>query len=245
MKKGYFLYGKHAVSAALLNPKRVKKELILSKSVFESLDISLQKIAKTIKISFLEKSEFNKILPQNVNHQQIVLLTEKLNQPELKQILKNNHEKQTIVILDQVSDPNNLGAVIRSSCALGVSAVIIPKDNAISEMSSVVKTASGAFEYIPLVSVTNIKETISLLKKSGFWCIGLDAKGEKQFSELSDFDRIALIIGGEEGIRKLVKSNCDIIVNIPMLGKVESLNLSNAAAIGIYHLMMLGSQRDV
>jgi 23S rRNA (guanosine2251-2'-O)-methyltransferase len=241
MKKDYFLYGKHAVSAALSNPNRVKKELLVSKSAFESLDASLQKIAKTIKISFLEKGEFSKLLPQNSNHQQIALLTEKLSQPELQQILKNDCEKQTIVILDQISDPNNLGAVLRTSCALGVSAIIIPKDNAIAETPAVVKVASGAFEHTPLISVTNIREAMELLKKNGFWCIGLDAKGEKQFSEVSDFNKIALVIGGEEGMRKLVKSSCDILVNIPMPGKVESLNLSNAAAISIYHVMMLRS----
>lgn len=142
-----------------------------------------------------------------------------------------------IIILDQIQDPHNFGAIIRTACAAGAHGVIYPKKRSAGITSVVLKSSAGAVEHIKLSEVANINFTIDVLKERGLWIIGADMEGEFYYFEQDLKIPLALVIGNEgEGIRRLVKEKCDFLINIPMPGKISSLNASTAAAIIIYEV---------
>ena len=146
-------------------------------------------------------------------------------------------ENALIVILDELEDPHNLGAIMRSAECAGACGIIISKHNSCGLTETVAKTSAGAIEYMPCVQVTNIAKTIDELKKNGFWIAACDMNGSL-YTEADMRGKLALVIGNEgKGIRQLVKSKCDFVVSIPMLGKINSLNASNAAAIIMYEVL--------
>lgn len=233
--KEYWLYGKHTVLSALSNPKRKIKDLAMTQETYNELK---SKLSKDLSYRIVERHEIERIVGSYQVHQGIALKTTYLEQPGLKDFLSmHNNEFSTIVILDKINDPQNLGAVLRSSAAFNIDAVIITKDNSVSETAVSAKASCGAIEYVPLISVSNISEAIKNLKNHDYWVIGMDATGEKISTNLYSFKKLVVILGNEgEGIRKLTKENCDFMVSIPICNKVESLNLSNATAIILYEL---------
>ena len=148
---------------------------------------------------------------------------------------KSNSTKEIILILDQVTDPHNVGAIIRSACALGAKGIIMQKKHAPELKTILAKTACGAIEHIKLANEINLSRTIDKLKECGYMVIGLDERGEKNIGEIDKPEKIALILGAEgAGIRHLLKEKCDILAKLPTKPPIMSLNVSNAAAISLY-----------
>ncbi|MGF6906948.1 23S rRNA (guanosine(2251)-2'-O)-methyltransferase RlmB [Fusobacterium sp. PH5-44] len=141
-------------------------------------------------------------------------------------------KKSIVLILDEVQDPRNFGAIIRSAEVFGVHGIIIPERNSVRINETVVKTSTGAIEYVNIIQVTNISSTIEKLKKLDYWIYGAEGEGSNDYSQEKFADKVALVLGSEgKGIRKKVKDNCDILVKIPMYGKINSLNVSVAGGI--------------
>ena len=142
-----------------------------------------------------------------------------------------------MVVLDQVSDPRNIGAILRSSVAFGASAVIIPEAGSPAETGAMAKAASGALDLIPLVRVANLARTVDTLKKADFWCVGMDGYAHDTIGKSKLPNRCALVMGAEDGMRDLTKKSCDMLVKLPMNSAIESLNVSIATAVAMYEWM--------
>ena len=152
-------------------------------------------------------------------------------------IRSNNKDKTVLAILDQVTDPHNVGAILRSASAFGVDGVIMQKKHAPSLNGVLAKTACGAVEHIPVAKATNISRTVKELQDEGFYVMGLDEHTKKDIGDFSKTDKIVIILGSEgDGIRRLVKESCDELVRLPTQGAIASLNVSNAAAVAFYAL---------
>ncbi len=152
--------------------------------------------------------------------------------------LDERHQIGFMLVLDQIEDPQNLGALIRTAECAGVHCVIIPKHHAAGITAAVVKASAGATEHMPVTEVTNIVSTVERLKEAGFWIVGLAGEGEKMYNEPDYSVPVVLVVGGEgRGIRRLVKEHCDHLVRIPLFGKVGSLNASVAGALGMYEVV--------
>ncbi|WP_395878163.1 23S rRNA (guanosine(2251)-2'-O)-methyltransferase RlmB [Ehrlichia muris] len=238
-KSKVLIYGKHACIAALQNKNRECYELLVTESFMQNNN-EISKISelckqKNINLKQVSLNYINSLLPHNSNHQGIVLKASTINSITIEEVLNTSKENSTIILLDQVTDIHNIGSIIRSAVCFNVDAIILPYHNSPSENCGMSKTSSGAIEMIPIVYVINIVNTMKLLKKAGYWCYGFDAK-EGEFLHKTILDRKKLIIFGAEskGMRKLTKENCDFLLKIAISGKIDSLNVSNAAAIALY-----------
>lgn len=185
---------------------------------------------------FLTKSPewFKSKFPNQANHQGIAALIEEFEEYDISDIC--NAKK--ILILDQITDIHNLGAIVRSAAVFGFYYIIIMDKNSVDINSTVYKIASGGMEFVKIIKVTNISNAIKILKKNGFWVIGLDEHGNASLKEYETKNsyKIALVIGAEgNGIRRLVKENCDELLYIKPFGKFSTLNASNACSIAMYH----------
>ena len=224
-----YIYGKNVVREKLNTNDIIRKAYISNK--FKETDIIDKLKNRKVKINFVD----NKILDNKVNglHQGIILEVDDVKTHNLDEFLKNIKNKNNIriVMLDHLEDPHNFGAIIRTCEALGIDGIIIPNDRSVNINSTVVKTSVGAIEYINIIRVPNLGVAIKKLKDNNFWIIGTDMSGT-DYREL-DYDmNTCLIIGNEgKGISKVIKNNCDYIVTIPMLGKINSLNASVSCAI--------------
>jgi len=226
--KPYIIYGKHAVSAAIKNPQRQIETIYCPPNQVKDF----QSTSKIKNIISLDKNGFKKLLP-NTQAQDIAALVQPVKLSSIPQNLSK------IVILDKVTDPQNLGSILRSAAAFGVDAVLYPKDGAVSENGVVAKAASGALDIVPLVEITNISNIVKDLKKEDFWIIGTDGSATETLGNNQKlFDsKIAVIMGSEgKGLRDLVKKNCDMLVKIPIKAQMESLNVSIAASIIMYEM---------
>jgi len=174
------------------------------------------------------------------SHQGVIALVAAKDYVEVDDILSSAEQKGEppfIIILDEINDSHNLGSILRTADAVGAHGIIIPKRRAVGLTSIVSKASAGAIEYVPVARVTNVAQTIEYLKKKNIWVVGTDADSEKLFYSSDLTGAIALVIGSEgEGIGRLVREKCDFTVNIPMMGKISSLNASVAAAIVMYEI---------
>jgi len=186
------------------------------------------------------KQQFRE-LANDVTTQGVVAVVPVRKYSDLDDILAvatDRNEKAFVLVLDEIEDPHNLGALVRTAECTGVHGVIIPKHHAASVTSSVVKASAGATEYVAMAEVTNVVGALERLKEEGFWVVGLDAKGEKLYTQVDYTTPIALVVGNEgRGIRRLVRENCDHLVKIPLYGKLESLNASVAGALVMYEVV--------
>jgi 23S rRNA (guanosine2251-2'-O)-methyltransferase len=232
-RESVWIYGLHAVSAALENPARKVRRLIATAE-------SAQKLRQANPRSHPEKvlrQDIDTALPPGAVHQGVALLADPLEQPALEDVIGKAVDSAVIVVLDQVTDPHNIGAVLRSAAAFGALAVVQTERGAPSATGIVAKSASGALEAIPLVTVTNLARTLDALQRAGFWCVGLDGEAERTLAEAAPSGRTALVLGAEgKGLRRLTRDHCDLLVRLPTRPPIASLNVSNAAAVALYEL---------
>jgi len=238
MKKTELIFGIHAVQAILDNaPERVFELYIHEKREDARLqDLFASAKRHHIPLKKLPMKEFDRLLP-NTTHQGVIASCserESLSEKELLLMIKNA-DQPLLLILDGVTDPHNLGACIRNANAAGALAVIIPKDNSASLTPVAIKAASGAAELTPLVVVTNVARTMRNLKEAGLWCYGLDATASDSIYTTDLSGPAVLVLGAEgKGLRRLTAEHCDALINIPMSGSVESLNVSVATGICLF-----------
>ena len=227
-----YIFGKNVVKEALKNNKKINKAYISKDFSDKNIISLLQK--ENIGIEYVTKFELDKI--EKGNHQGIILSVPEFKYCDLDDLLTN--PKPFLVILDHIEDPHNFGAIIRTCEAAGVDGIIIPKDRSALVNSTVMKTSAGALNNVKICMVTNLNNTIKELKKRGLWIVGTDMANSSLYTQI-DYDMpIALVIGSEGfGMSRLIKESCDYIVNIPMNGKVNSLNASVAAGILIYKII--------
>ncbi len=201
--------------------------------------------SRGIYMQYVEKQRLDKMYTQT-NHQGIVAQVESYQYSDIEEVLElaaMQGEAPFILILDGIEDPQNLGSIIRTAECAGVHGLVIPRHNSVEVTDTVARASAGAVEYMKIVQETNVVNTINYLKKQGLWVIGADMTGDRNYYTASMPSPTVLVIGGEgRGMRRLVKENCDIIVKIPMVGRIESLNASVAAALLIYEVVR---QRDI
>jgi 23S rRNA (guanosine2251-2'-O)-methyltransferase len=228
------------VAAALANPARRKERLVLSPEAARGTVLNPSTGAgkgQALKVEILPREAIAALLPEGAVHQGAALLADPLEAVGLETLLRKTRdlEEAALVVLDQATDPRNIGAVARSAAALGAAGVILTERGAPKVTGALAKAASGAIEHIALVRVTNLARTLGAMKKSGFWCAGLDAEGTESLAQANLSGRIALVLGGEGGgLRRLTAEHCDFVARIPIAPRAGSLNLAAAAAIALH-----------
>jgi 23S rRNA (guanosine2251-2'-O)-methyltransferase len=241
MKKMRIIEGRNPVIEAMKSDVQIDR-ILISKEIAEGSISKILTMAKENKIlvKYVDKAALSKI-SENGRHQGIIAEAMEYEYKEIEDIFENakkKNEKPFVIILDEITDVHNLGAIIRTAECLGSHGVIIPKRRAAGVNGVVAKTSAGAVEYLPVVRVTNISQTLEILKEKGLWIYGADMDGEKYISEENLDVPIGVVIGSEgSGIGRLIKKNCDTLVKIPMKGNINSLNASCAASIIIYEIM--------
>ena len=222
-----YIYGKNVVKEALNSNQKIVKAYINKKSKEKDIIDELKR--KNIKIHFVDQIVLNRLVEQN--HQGFILEIDEIETYPLDSLFKDNIKEPLVVILDHLEDPHNFGAIIRTSEALGVTAIIIPNDRNVGITGTVVKTSAGAINNIKIIRVQSLNATITKLKANGYWIIGTDLEGEN-YTQIDYNIPIALVIGNEgHGISSTIKKACDYIATIPMKGKINSLNASVSCGI--------------
>jgi 23S rRNA (guanosine2251-2'-O)-methyltransferase len=171
----------------------------------------------------------------HAHHQGVAVCVEEYVYTSLETVTARPvEEREPLVVLDSIQDPQNLGAVIRSSCFLGAKGVVIPKDRSVRVTGTVIKVAAGATAYVPVIEVTNLARALDELKDAGLWIVGLDVQGDRSIHEADLTVPLALVIGSEQkGMRSLIRKQCDLLVKIPARGPIQSLNAATACAIAL------------
>lgn len=234
---GLWLHGIHSVEEALSNPQRRIVRLIATPETAQRL---VDKGLKKEHIKLLEpadRSAIEELVGTETVHQGVALKTHPLPDLDLHDALVDVHESEPclIIALDHVTDPHNIGAILRSASAFGARTVLTTKHNAPEETGVLAKSASGALEHVPIIRVTNLGRSLKECQKLGFWVIGLDAGGPQEIDQMDMPNRCVLVLGAEgQGLRPGVTTSCDYVAKLPMSGHMESLNVSNAAAISMY-----------
>jgi 23S rRNA (guanosine2251-2'-O)-methyltransferase len=221
--------------AALQNPKRVIKRGFVSESVASWLAQIHAVSDRAAIVRQVESNEIGRFLHEGAVHQGIALEVEELPRTRLGDACALDGSNRPVVVLDQITDPHNIGAVIRSAVAFGARAVIVQDRRTPPLAGALAKAAAGAVELLPCVEVVNVARSLEGLKALGYHCAGLTGDAPSDLSELPTGRPIALVLGSEgEGLRQLVASTCDALYRIPVDRRIESLNVSNAAAIALY-----------
>ena len=217
----------------MANPARLLRRLMLTEEAEAALTQRLPR-PWPLQAERADRARIDQLLGRDIVHQGAALLADPLPQPSLASVLER---KGPILVLDQVSDPRNVGAILRCAAAFGAAAVITQDRNAPEENGSLAKAASGALETMPLLRAVNIARTIIALKAADVWCVGLDAAGPPLNGPSFGNRRVALVLGAEgDGMRRLTRETCDEIAGLAIQGAVESLNVSAAAAVALYEL---------
>lgn len=238
----YWLFGWHAVLAALANPNRSFTRLVCSPSA----ENELHTLPKGIRPEIRDNREIESLVGAGAVHQGIALLVSPLESLMLHEVLdapENQAKKPPILLLDQVTDPHNIGAILRSAAAFGVCAVLTPKDHGARESATLAKAACGALDIVPLIEVTNLAQAIRALKDAGYWIYGLDGEATTTLHTQTKLGACALVLGAEgKGMRRLTAELCDTLIKLPIDNRMESLNVSNAAAIALYQIYIMAQK---
>jgi 23S rRNA (guanosine2251-2'-O)-methyltransferase len=236
------LYGFHAVAEAWLNEDRQIHVLYMTEQARASFDpILIKGKAKGLRRQdafIVDKKKLEKMLPQGAVHQGLALAASGVPEFSAEDLIikTRDDERAIILMLDQVTDQHNVGAIIRSACAFGAAGVVMQKKHAPVLNGVLAKTACGAIEHVPVAFVTNLSRTLEEFKEGGYFSYGLDERGEMDIGELGNKPGKSVLIMGAEGpgIRHLIKEHCDSLVRLPMHGPMPSINVSNAAAVALY-----------
>ena len=224
-----WLFGHHAVRAALANPERTCRQLLLTPEAAKDW------VSTGLTPTIVDRTEIDRHVPAGAVHQGVALLADPLPELALEDVLFSAAPDALFVLLDQVTDPHNVGAILRSCAVFGVTALIMPDRNAATATGTLAKTASGALEAVPVVRVVNLSRTIRQLQEADVWVIGLEGIAEKPLEAVLRPGRIALVLGAEgPGLRRLTGETCDTLGHLPTAGEFASLNVSNAAAVALY-----------
>jgi len=246
-KSSFFIIGQHAVIEALKNPKRNVLRVFLTEESKKNIHRKNpnKNLLNDVKVYFKTKKELDKYsTKENLQHQGYVAEIEHLEKPILKDFVKENNN-MTLVCLDGVTDPRNIGSLIRSAASFNIDGIIIKERSFPSESKLMYKAASGAIEYTSIFEVSNINSTLKNLKDKNFWVYGFDGKGKKSFTEIEWKGNNILLFGSEgSGMHKHTSKYADFLVKIDINNKIESLNISNSAAIVFHHLSYLKKRVD-
>jgi 23S rRNA (guanosine2251-2'-O)-methyltransferase len=225
------IYGAHPVEEALKNPKRKFVNLTCTLNGAERLKAITQPLGITPEI-VNPKVLDRKVEPDAV-HQGMILEAKPLRQPQLGEI----EQSGVVVMLDQVTDPHNVGAILRSCAAFQVTAMVTTARHSAEASGVLFKAASGAYEHVPIVKVTNLARAMEELRDAGFRLVGLDSEAEITVGEVDKNPPLVLVLGAEgKGLRELTRKNCDVVAKLDFSGAIRSLNVSNAAAVALYAL---------
>jgi 23S rRNA (guanosine2251-2'-O)-methyltransferase len=233
------IFGRNPVAEALRGGQAIEKVLI-ARGLHGRAIAELRQLARagSVPVEEVPRVKLDTVAGTS-KHQGVVAVVAAAAYAELEDILRRAAERQEppfIAVLDGIEDPRNLGAILRSAEAAGVHGVVIPKRRAAGLTPAAIKAAAGAQAHLPVVRVTNIATLLDQLKKDGLWVVGADPEAEQAFYDADLHGPLAVVIGGETGMRRLVREKCDMRVRIPMYGQVSSLNASVAAALLFYEV---------
>jgi len=231
--KGNFprFYGRHAVIAALANPNRVVRKIWGTREALGALDLP-----PVLPIVYADVADLGRMVPSDAPHQGIVAEVEPLDDVWLGDALEaGEDDKRPVLVLDQVTDPHNVGAILRSAAAFDALCIVTQDRHAPPESGVLARSASGALEIVPWVRVVNLARALDEIAEAGYWRIGLDGEADTNLGDAIGDSRVALVLGAEgEGLRHNSMAHCDILAKLPISPRMESLNVSNAAAIALY-----------
>ena len=238
-KSSFFIVGKHAVIEALKNPKRKVLKIFLTEESKKNIHrvSSRKNLLKDLKIYYKTRKELDKYCSKDgITHQGYVAEIEHFEKSNLKEFIKSK-DNLTIACLDEVTDPRNIGSLIRSATSFEIDGIIIKERHFPSESKLMYKSASGCMEHIKIFQVSNINTTLKFLREKNFWIYGFEAKSNKKFNEVKWDGNNILLFGSEGfGMREHTKKYTDFLVKIDIHKNVESLNISNSAAIVFHHI---------
>ena len=224
-----YLYGLHTVEEALANPKRRHRALLITENALRRLQerMPVMPIAPQI----VKPDEIDRLVGMDAVHQGVALDTEPLPSPHIRDL----PAKGILLVLDQVTDPHNVGAIMRTAAAFGAEGVIVTERHSPEASGVLAKAASGGLEHCPLIEVVNLAQTLTELGELGFWRVGLDSEGPASVADSLATAPIALVLGAEgKGLRRLTRERCDVLARLDMPGAIKSLNVSNAAAVALF-----------
>jgi 23S rRNA (guanosine2251-2'-O)-methyltransferase len=225
------LWGRHAVEAALNNPERKHRKLWATREGIDSLDGELP---ANFPVEYAQAADLGRLVARDAPHQGLVLDCDMLEDVFLDEVLSEDTSRP-VVVLDQVTDPHNVGAIMRSAAAFNACAIVTQDRHAPPESGTLAKSASGALEVVPWVRVVNLARALDEIAEAGYWRIGLDGSGTTSLADALPTGPVALVLGAEgDGMRHNIEQHCDALARLPISEAMESLNVSNAAAIALY-----------
>jgi 23S rRNA (guanosine2251-2'-O)-methyltransferase len=223
-------WGRHAVAAALANPERDIVRLWATREAVSALDLPA-----AIPVTYADVADLGRMVPRDAPHQGLVAEVGRLPDRALADLLDEAEDKRPLLVLDHVTDPHNVGAILRSAAAFDALGIVTQDRHAPPESGALAKAASGALETVPWVRVVNLARALEEIAEASFWRIGLTGEADMLLVEALGPPRIALVLGAEgEGMRQNVEAHCDALARLPIGERIESLNVSNAAAVALY-----------
>jgi 23S rRNA (guanosine2251-2'-O)-methyltransferase len=224
------LWGKHAVAAALDNPRRKVLRAWATRDA-----TAFMQFPQEVAVTLAEAPDLGRLVPHDAPHQGVVVEVEPLEEVWLDELLAEPPERAVMLVLDQVTDPHNVGAILRSAAAFGAIGIVTQDRHSPPESGVVAKAASGALERVPWARVVNLARALEEIGDAGFWRIGLTGDAEMELKDALGSQRVALVLGAEgAGLRPNTREHCDALARLPISDAVESLNVSNAAAVALY-----------
>jgi len=223
-------WGRHAVAAALANPERRIVRISVTREAAADFDFD-----PSIPVTYADAADLGRLVPKDAPHQGIVAEVERLDDLLLADLLDQAEDGRPLIVLDQVTDPHNVGAILRTAAAFDALGLVTQDRHAPPESGALAKAASGALEVVPWVRVVNLARALDEMADAGFWRIGLTGEAETTLQAALGPPRVALVLGAEgEGMRQNTELHCDALAKLPISERMESLNVSNAVAIALY-----------
>ena len=224
-------WGRHAVTAALANPERTVRKIMGTREALAALAIP-----PVIPVTYADVADLARLVPADAPHQGLVAEVDALEEVWLGDLLEQGAgDRRPLLVLDQVTDPHNVGAILRSAAAFDALGIVTQDRHAPPESGALARAASGALELVPWVRVVNLARALDEVAEAGFWRVGLAGEATQTLSDAMGAQRVALVLGAEgEGMRQNTAAHCDELARLPISARVESLNVSNAAAVALY-----------